>query len=185
MRHINSPGSTRLCLQVISQEGLSEHCGAIFTWRQGANSHMPSHVAGHDVPGEGEHKIMEYIRWARRDMHRPWAPNQRHCLYGLDADLIMLALVTHEPHFCLLREVVSFSGDCWADGERWCSCTWVDHHWSSRLLGTDGETEGGALARFHHHCHRCNHRWRKNLTFCSSCYTSSVYTNGARQRSPQ
>lgn len=67
-------------------------------------------ITGHDVPGEGEHKIMEYIRWAKRDTTHPWEPNQRHCMYGLDADLIMLSLVTHEPHFCLLREVVSFSG---------------------------------------------------------------------------
>ncbi|XP_076050628.1 5'-3' exoribonuclease 1-like isoform X2 [Oratosquilla oratoria] len=76
----------------ITHNRLWQHCKVIYS--------------GHLTPGEGEHKIMEYIRYSKAQPDHD--PNTRHCFYGMDADLIILGLTSHEPHFSILREDLRF-----------------------------------------------------------------------------
>ena len=83
------------------QEAIAEKVASDPSWRG-----FKTIFSGPDVPGEGEHKIMDYIRHCKAQPD--YNPNVRHCLYGLDADLILLGLLSHDPHFALLREEVKF-----------------------------------------------------------------------------
>ena len=54
-----------------------------------------------DNRGEGEHKILHYIK-----NHNI---KGKICIYGLDADLIQLSLVSHKPNIVLLRETTEYN----------------------------------------------------------------------------
>lgn len=87
--------------------------------------------SGSAVPGEGEHKAMEFIR--RQRAQEGYVP-LRHCFYGPDADLIMLALATHEPDFRILREdpqdqKSSICSVCQEFGHSFRQCQLIPESW--------------------------------------------------------
>jgi 5'-3' exonuclease len=57
-------------------------------------------------PGEGEHKILDYIR---KGVENGLSPEDNLIIYGLDADLIMLSMSSKCQHIYLLREALSFN----------------------------------------------------------------------------
>ena len=63
--------------------------------------HLKIIFSSSNVPGEGEHKIMDYIRAISKN---GTSLGGRHVLYGPDGDLIMLALCTHRKDFWIIRE---------------------------------------------------------------------------------
>jgi len=79
-----------------------------FAIRKQLNTHPKSGGWSHNlevlfspptVPGEGEHKIMNYIR----SIPMEEATEMTHCMFGPDGDLIMLTLAAHLPKMFLFR----------------------------------------------------------------------------------
>ena len=61
-----------------------------------------------NVAGEGEHKIMNFIR--QQCLQTNYDVNTRHVLFGTDADLIILGLSTHLDNVSIMRDKLNL--DC-------------------------------------------------------------------------
>ena len=64
-----------------------------------------AHISGTSEPGEGEHKLFQMIRGLQENERK------NVCIYGLDADLILICLQHHgvSQHMDLLRESAEFN----------------------------------------------------------------------------
>ena len=64
---------------------------------QGAWGDIDIIFSSEKSPGEGEHKLVKFVREHGTD-------EESYMMQGMDADLVMLSLATHRPNFHILRE---------------------------------------------------------------------------------
>ena len=80
---------------------------------------VPYILSDSNDPGEGEHKIMKYIDTL--------SLNDTMCVYGLDADLLMLSMIREQSIF-LLRERTEYNIEDMEDDYVYCNITLLKKH---------------------------------------------------------
>jgi 5'-3' exonuclease len=91
------------------------------------------------VPGEGEHEIMDFIRSQR--LQPGYCPSRRHCISGLDADLLFLGLGSHELYFTILREKVFDEGKGFQFVSLWVLRQFLERDLRPTAVGFDWDFE--------------------------------------------
>jgi 5'-3' exonuclease len=84
----------------VFMDKLISHLNIFFKSLKEKNKNIEITFSSSYVNGEGEHKILDYIR--NNEI------NTNIVIYGLDADLIMLAMASHKNNVFLLRESIEF-----------------------------------------------------------------------------
>ena len=78
-------------------------------YRNRNKSNLKIIISDSNIPGEGEHKLLEHIR-------SNYTEKESNIIYGLDADLIMLCLIANKPNIYLLRETVELDNRIHVEG---------------------------------------------------------------------